>query len=273
MPHSDLSRRAEHTETDARISRRDVLKQGGLAALGLSLLPAGLSWSLTNAADSKKTPRILYFTKCSGFEHSVVKQKGDAPSHSGKVLLELGKKHNFEVVLSKDGRIFDSKDLDAFDALFFYTSGDLTKTGNDKNPPMSAKGKERLLEVVSAYFIDELGWSRRTTVWTASAITLVVGVPSALAWVGARPWATAKLLGFDGVFSLMDFTFVNVSLPLGAVLLCLFGTYVWGLRGASDEILSSSPGFARVAPAWRFFVRWVCPIFIAIILISQFVSL
>jgi NSS family neurotransmitter:Na+ symporter len=130
-----------------------------------------------------------------------------------------------------------------------------------------------LLEVVSAYFIDELGWSRRTTVWTASALTLVVGVPSALAWVGARPWATFKLFGLDGFFSLMDFAFVNVSLPLGAVLLCLFGTYVWGLRSASDEILSSSRGFARVAPVWRFFVRWVCPVFIAIILISQFVSL
>jgi len=130
-----------------------------------------------------------------------------------------------------------------------------------------------LLEVVSAYFIDELGWTRRRTVWTAAAITLVVGVPAALAWVGAKPWATVKLLGFEGVFSLMDFSFVNVSLPLGAVLLCLFGVFVWGLGPASDEILSTSPGFARIAPLWRFFVRWVCPVFITVILITQFLSL
>ncbi len=130
-----------------------------------------------------------------------------------------------------------------------------------------------LLEVVSAYFIDEIGWSRRRTVWTAAAITLVVGVPSALAWVGAKPWATVNLLGFEGFFSLMDFSFVNVSLPLGSVLLCLFGTYVWGLSSASEEILSSSPGFARFEPVWRFFIRWVCPFFITIILITQFISL
>ncbi len=130
-----------------------------------------------------------------------------------------------------------------------------------------------LLEVVSAYFIDELGWTRRKTVWTAALITFAVGVPSALAWVGAKPWATVNLLGFEGFFSLMDFSFVNVSLPLGAVLLCLFGTYVWGLRSAAAEILSSSPGFARVAPLWRFFVRWVCPAFITLILIMQFASL
>jgi NSS family neurotransmitter:Na+ symporter len=130
-----------------------------------------------------------------------------------------------------------------------------------------------LLEVVSAYFIDELGWSRLRTVWTAAGLTLVVGVPSALAWVGASPWATVNLLGFEGFFSLMDFSFVNVSLPLGAVLLCLFGAYVWGLDNASAEILSSSTGFARVEPVWRFFVRWICPFFIAIILITQFVSL
>jgi NSS family neurotransmitter:Na+ symporter len=130
-----------------------------------------------------------------------------------------------------------------------------------------------LLEVVSAYFIDELDWSRTKTVWTASAITLVIGIPSALAWVGASPWATVDLLGFAGFFSLMDFTFVNVSLPLGAVLLCLFGTHVWGLDNAVAEIMSSSRRFGALAGPWKAFVRWVCPLFITIILIFQFVSL
>ncbi len=130
-----------------------------------------------------------------------------------------------------------------------------------------------LLEVVSAYFIDELGWSRRRTVWTATGITLLVGLPAALAWVGASPWATMNLFGFEGVFSLMDFVFVNVSLPLGALLLCLFGVFVWGLVPASAEIGSSSRGSWRLAPVWRFFVRFICPLFIAVILMTQFFSL
>ncbi|MFV2071081.1 MAG: sodium-dependent transporter [Thermoanaerobaculales bacterium] len=130
-----------------------------------------------------------------------------------------------------------------------------------------------LLEVISAYCIDERGWSRTRTVWIGGVVTLVIGVPSALAWVGTEPWATANILGFEGFFSLMDFAWVSFSLPFGALMLCLFGTYVWGLDAAVAEILSSSPGFAMFAGPWRFFVRWVCPLFITVILISQFASL
>jgi len=126
-----------------------------------------------------------------------------------------------------------------------------------------------LLEVISAYCIDERGWSRARTVWIAAGTTLLVGVPSALAWVGASPWATMKVLGREGFFSLMDFTWVNLSLPFGALMLCIFATYVWGLDQAATEILSSSPGFRVLAAPWRFFIRWVCPIFIAVILASQ----
>ncbi|MEJ2187798.1 MAG: sodium-dependent transporter [Acidobacteriota bacterium] len=126
-----------------------------------------------------------------------------------------------------------------------------------------------LLEVISAYCIDERGWSRARTVWIAAGTTLLVGVPSALAWVGASPWATMRILGREGFFSLMDFAWVNLSLPFGALMLCIFATYVWGLDQAASEILSSSPGFRVLARPWRFFIRWVCPIFIAVILASQ----
>ncbi len=89
-----------------------------------------------------------------------------------------------------------------------------------------------LLEVVAAYFIDERGWSRRRTVWTAGAATFAVGLPSALAWVGVEPVASVRILGQDGFFSLMDFLWVNLSLPFGALMLCLFASAAWGLRRA-----------------------------------------
>jgi len=118
-----------------------------------------------------------------------------------------------------------------------------------------------LLEVVAAYFIDERGWSRTATVWTAGAVTVLVGLPSALSWVSA-----------DKVFfGWMDLLWVNLSLPFGALMLCVFGTFVWGLRNASAEIASSSPDFRPVAAVWRFFIRVVCPISIALILLTRFV--
>lgn len=130
-----------------------------------------------------------------------------------------------------------------------------------------------LLEVVAAYFIDERGWGRRRTVWTAAGLTILVGIPSALAWVGWEPLASATILGQAGFFSLMDFLWVSLSLPIGALLLCLFGTFVWRLDRAVAEISSSSPWFGAVAPVFKVFVWVVCPLFIAIILITRFVAL
>jgi hypothetical protein len=130
------------------ITRRRLLRAGAAAALGWPLLSEGIFAEEKDAKGKKKS--VLFFTKSAGFEHSVIKRTGDAPSHAGKALLELAKAGDFEVHETKDGRIFDSKDFDGFDAFFFYTTGDLTKEGNDKQPAMTEKGKARLLEAVAA---------------------------------------------------------------------------------------------------------------------------
>src|SRR5258707_327917 len=88
---------------------------------------------------------LLVFTKSSGFEHAVVKRQDGKLSIAETTVTELGAKHGFDVTCSKDGRIFDSKDFHAHQAVFFFTTGDLTEAGTDKNPPMSAAGKQTLL--------------------------------------------------------------------------------------------------------------------------------
>jgi len=125
------------------MKRREMLATSSLALLGLSQFPLG--WA--SAADSPKR-KILMFTKSSGFEASVVRREGDQLAHAERVFVELGKQHNFEVVATKDGRVFDS-DLSGFDAFFFYTTGDLTQPGKDQQPPMSAAGKQRLFDAVA----------------------------------------------------------------------------------------------------------------------------
>jgi type 1 glutamine amidotransferase len=70
-------------------------------------------------------------------------------SFSEKLLVEEGKKHDVEVVCSKDGQVFEG-DLDQFDAFAFYTFGNLTKPdGKHEGTPMSAKGKQNLLDAVA----------------------------------------------------------------------------------------------------------------------------
>lgn len=55
--------------------------------------------------------------------------------------------HGFDVIATKDGRVFDS-DLAQYDAFFFLTTGNLTDSGTDKTPPMSVQGKEALLAAI-----------------------------------------------------------------------------------------------------------------------------
>jgi hypothetical protein len=120
-----------------------MLLTAGATALGTSIFPTG--WA---AAAGRKKQKVLYFTRNVGFYHSVVQRKGDALSHSERALIDMGKRVGIDVQCTKDGRVFDS-DLDQYDAIAFYTNNDLTVPNDQKEPPMSADGKQRLLDAVA----------------------------------------------------------------------------------------------------------------------------
>jgi len=120
-------------------NRRRFLQAGAVAGASLAL-PTNFF------AAGKKS--VLVFTKSSGFEHDVVKTTGGKPSIVEQAVSSLGKEHGFDVTASKDGRIFDSKDFWKHAAVFFFTTGDLTSVGTDKNPAMSPQGKQSLLNAI-----------------------------------------------------------------------------------------------------------------------------
>ncbi len=116
------------------MNRRQILIASGAALLG----PAAMGRLF--AAEQGATKKVLFFTKSSGFQHSAIARKGDEPAHAEKILKEAGEKHGFEVTCSKDGRLFDPDKIGQWDAFVFYTTGDLTKPGTDKQPPISEDG-------------------------------------------------------------------------------------------------------------------------------------
>lgn len=127
-----------------------------------------------------------------------------------------------------------------------------------------------LLEVVTAYFVDELKWSRTRAVWIVSGATLAVGIPSAFDVAGIDPFASLQFIGQTGFLNVMDFIWGNLSLAFGSLMLCLFGIFVWGLNRAAAEIESTSTVFPKISAIWKVFVRWVCPVSIALILATLF---
>ncbi|MDB6111165.1 MAG: hypothetical protein JWR69_2915 [Pedosphaera sp.] len=120
-----------------------MILRTGVTALGLGL--AG--WNFAASAQPK-TKKVLFFSKSSGYEHSVIKRKGDEPSFAENILARLGPKHGIEFTFSKDGSLFTPEYLARFDAYFFYTTGLLTEPGTDKNPPMTPAGKAAFLEAI-----------------------------------------------------------------------------------------------------------------------------
>ncbi|MGH8099748.1 MAG: ThuA domain-containing protein, partial [Chthoniobacterales bacterium] len=120
-------------------TRRDFLKATATAGAAL-LFP-----ELLRAA---KTKSVLLFTKSSGFEHAVIKVKDGQPSIVENAVRDIAAKYKFDVTASKDGRIFDSKEFHDYAAVIFFTTGVLTEEGTDKNPPMSARGKQAFLYAI-----------------------------------------------------------------------------------------------------------------------------
>jgi type 1 glutamine amidotransferase len=101
-------------------------------------------------AEVGKTRRILFFTRSQTFEHSVIQRAGEAPSYAAKQMSEFAGSLGFEFFETKDGGVFDES-LDQYHAIAMYTTGDLTNEKSvDNSPPMSAKGKQNLLDAVAA---------------------------------------------------------------------------------------------------------------------------
>ena len=129
------------------MNRREMMFRSGAAALGLGLSGFPLGWARALADEGPKK-RVLFFTKSSGFQHSAITEKDGKPGYAQKILTDLGEKHNFEVTTTKDGTVFNPENIAKYDAFFFYTTGDLTKAGTDKTPPMSPEGKAALFEAI-----------------------------------------------------------------------------------------------------------------------------
>jgi type 1 glutamine amidotransferase len=127
------------------LNRRQALFATGAALMGLG------TTRLATAARNGAVKKVLFFTKSSGFQHSVITRKDGKLSLAERVLSEIGKEHGFEVVASKDGRLFDPDKIGEWDAFAFETTGDLTTPGpHNDGPPMSKDGKAAFLDAIAA---------------------------------------------------------------------------------------------------------------------------
>lgn len=132
-----------------------------------------------------------------------------------------------------------------------------------------------LLEVPVAYLVDEKRWKRKYTVWIVGGTSLLLAIPSALSQGAVG--SLGNVFGMD-FLSLMSYLWGDISLALGALMLSIYIGWIWGIGKAADEIQKGSPFFQSKplglpftnAQIWGFFIRYICPVFIFIVLLNVF---
>ncbi|MFW5951265.1 MAG: sodium-dependent transporter [Gemmatimonadota bacterium] len=122
-----------------------------------------------------------------------------------------------------------------------------------------------LLEVASAWLIDERKMPRKKAAITIGSIAFLLGIPSALG-NGAVDWLSSLPgVGLD-FLSLLFTVFGQYSLGIGALLISIFIAWVWGVERAGEEVRVNDGRFA-LARTWAVLIRYLAPLALTALLI------
>lgn len=121
-----------------------------------------------------------------------------------------------------------------------------------------------LTESAVSTFQDELGWSRKKAALIVGVIMIALGTLSCL---GYGPLAGVKILKMQ-FLDFFDFLTNSVMMPIAAIATCLLISKVVGTKKIEEEVLLENGTFRRKR-IFNFMIRYLCPIFAAIILISS----
>ena len=121
-----------------------------------------------------------------------------------------------------------------------------------------------LTESAVSTFEDELGWRRKKATVIVGIIMIALGTLSSL---GYGPLANVTLIGMQ-FLDFFDFLTNSVMMPLAALATCLLVSRVVGTQKIEDEVTDGGKPFRR-KKIFQFMIKYLCPIFAIIILISS----
>lgn len=126
-----------------------------------------------------------------------------------------------------------------------------------------------LLEVVTAYFIDERKWKRHNAVLVFGTLAFIIGIPSALSF---NILSDSTLLGLS-FFGLAEYVSSNIMLPLGGLLISIFVGYVWGMDKAVVELKKGAEKLFEKSKwrmdVWKILIMYFAPILIFLVLLNS----
>lgn len=121
-----------------------------------------------------------------------------------------------------------------------------------------------LTESAVSTFEDELGWNRQKATGCIGVIMVALGSLSAL---GYGPLAGVTVFGMQ-FLDFFDFLTNSVMMPIAAIATCLLVSRVIGVEKIEAEVTVDGKPFRR-KKIFNFMIRYLCPVFAAIILVSS----
>lgn len=155
--------------------------------------------------------------------------------------------------------VFNYMDMPRFWAVMFFTLLFLAAVTSTIS----------IAEVSIAFVRDRFHTSR---VKACFVVLLPIFITSAVCSLslGAVPWLK---IGGMAVFDFLDAMTTNVLLPISAFCICIYVGWVMRKQFLHDELTNYGSFRSSLAPAVAFLIKWVCPILIAMILVSYIVTL
>jgi len=121
-----------------------------------------------------------------------------------------------------------------------------------------------VLEVIVAYFSEQLNMKRRTAIILATGSMFILGISASLSW---GMMSNVKLFRLN-IFDLFNFTTANILLPLGGLLIVAFLGWFLPGRDSKDELSNSGTLRLRYYSLYRFAVRYLAPLAIALVFLN-----
>ncbi len=120
-----------------------------------------------------------------------------------------------------------------------------------------------MLEVVVAWFVEELKMTRKSATIIATVLISVLGLFAAGSW----GWFENMTLFGNNVFGLLNSS-VNIMLPLGGFFIVLFIGWFMNKTAVDAELTNEGSLKARFMIVFKFLVKFIAPIAIAIVFLN-----
>lgn len=124
-----------------------------------------------------------------------------------------------------------------------------------------------LTESAVSTFEDEFKWSRKFGTNVMAVIMVVLGSLSSL---GNGPLANVKIIGMQ-FLDFFDFLTNSVMMPIAAFATCILITKFMTVERLEAEVEQENHPFKRKA-VFSFMIKFLCPLFVVIILISAILN-